>query len=129
MQASLASRTMLASGMLIAAFVVLHLAHYTLGLLQPEYFTLVYEAGRHDVYSMVVHGFQNSMYCAVYVVAMIVLGFHLSHGIQSSLQTIGFNHPRYTPKIRLGSGLIAWGIALGYLSLPLGVMLGFISLP
>src|SRR5205807_10172845 len=56
-QASIATRTMLLSGLVILAFVIFHLLHFTLGAVQPEYHRAVDSKGRADVYAMVVHGF------------------------------------------------------------------------
>ena len=128
-QASAASRYMIHSGMIILIFVIVHLLHFTLGCLDPENYHLVDSKGRHDVYSMVVLGFQDVYYSGGYLVAMLALGAHLSHALSSVFQTLGFNHERYTPKIKVFAPLVAWGIALGYAAIPLSVLVGIISLP
>jgi succinate dehydrogenase / fumarate reductase cytochrome b subunit len=123
---STASATMAETGMLILAFVVFHLAHFTLGYVQPEYFHLTDSKGRHDVYRIVVEGFRHGYYSIAYMIFMTILGLHLSHGIASVLQTLGFNHSRYSPQINRCAPLLAWVLAFGYITIPLGVLFGFV---
>lgn len=128
-QASAASLYMMQSGMVIFIFIVIHLLHFTIGVLQPEYFILEDAQQRHDVFSMLVYGFLNKGYVAVYLVAMALLGLHLSHAIASMFQTIGINGPRITPAIRSIGSTVAWLIVLGYISIPLAVQFGLVRLP
>ncbi len=133
-QASFASRSMILTGLVVLAFVAMHLAHFTLGWLDAEAYDLkqtVQRDGqpfeRHDVFGMVVAGFHNDVFVILYAFAMVVLGLHLSHGLHSLFQTLGFRHPAYTPWIeRIGRGL-AWVLAVGFLSIPLAVRFGFIA--
>jgi len=127
--ASPASLYMLHTGMLIFLFVLVHLAHFTFGMLQPEYFGLHDVKGRHDVYSMAIHGFQCLPYAVFYIICMLALGVHLSHGIASFFQTLGFNHPRYSLRIQCVAKLTAVLIALGYIAIPLSVLFGVLRLP
>lgn len=127
-QASAASRYMLESGVVILIFVIIHLLHFTFGLLQPEFSSLHDEAGRHDVYSMVIYGFQNTTFAGIYIFALLCLGFHLSHAISSMIFTLGFYHEYFTPRIKRVSNALGWLIALGYISIPLAVQLGIINL-
>ncbi|HEX4047033.1 MAG TPA: hypothetical protein VH309_04340, partial [Elusimicrobiota bacterium] len=63
--------------------------------------------------------FHNPLYAGFYVLAMIAVGLHLSHGVQSAFQTFGVNHPRYTPFIK-GAGLaFALVVALTFASMPI----------
>ena len=130
-QASLASRTMIRTGMLVLVYVIYHLLHFTFGVVQPDGYAAVEklagDASRHDVYAMVLHGFSNPLVSLSYLVAMLVLGLHLSHGIASFFQTIGFNHPRYEPKIRCASRAIAWILVAGYLTIPAAVLFGILK--
>lgn len=128
-QASAASLYMMQSGTVIFIFVLIHLLHFTLGYLQPEHFSLVDAAGRHDVYSMLIHGFQNKVYVAVYVIAMCFLGLHLSHAISSMFQTLGIDGPRITPIVGCAAKLISVGIVLGYSVIPLAAVFGILKLP
>ena len=65
-QASFASRTMIYTGALVFGFIVIHIMHYTMGKLQPEYFHILDAKGRHDVYAMLIYGFQNPFYSMIY---------------------------------------------------------------
>ena len=102
-QAGVSSRTMLYTGILVLLYVLLHVAHFTLGWVKPahvldpatgqtiavNYLDLHDAKGRHDVYGMVVAGFTNPVIAVIYVVAQLVLFLHLRHGIPSTFQTLG----------------------------------------
>ena len=128
-QASAASLYMLEGGIILLIFIIVHLLHFTVGVLLPENFSYTDSLGRHDVYKMLILGFQNGFYSVGYIIAMLCLGLHLSHGIQSFFQTLGFFHERYTECIKKLSCFLGWGIALCYIIIPLSVMIGFLTLP
>ena len=128
-QASFASLYMMQSGMVLLIFIIIHLLHFTLGVMQPEFFSLLDPQGRHDVYSMLIHGFQTKGYSLIYIVAMILLALHLRHAMASLFQTLGINGPRITPVIEKGAIALSTIIAVGYISIPLAVLLGIIGLP
>lgn len=128
-EASFASRYMLHTGLVILIFVVVHLLHFTFGVLQPENFFLIDSRGRHDVYSMVIHGFLDIRYSVLYIFCMLLLGLHLSHGIASLFRSLGFYHECYTKKINQFGCVLGWLLALGYISIPLSVILGIVHLP
>lgn len=128
-QASTASRTMIWSGLVILSFLVYHLLHFTLGLTHPEHHHLTDAQGRHDVYAMVVLGFQQPVVAIAYVVAMLLLAVHLSHGISSAFQSLGLNSPRGTATLRRASLIVALVVAAGNISIPVAVLLGLIRLP
>jgi succinate dehydrogenase / fumarate reductase cytochrome b subunit len=119
--ATFASRYMVMTGLLILAFVALHLAHFTLRWLQP---VPLLEDGHVDVYGVVLQGFRNPVYAGLYVAAMVMLGLHLQHGLQSVFQTLGFRHPGYTPGIVNLCRLVAIVVAVGYASIPVTILLG-----
>jgi len=127
LKASPASLYMVETGIVILIFVVVHLLHFTLRTFHPELAQLHDYAGRHDTYRMVIIGFQNPMYAWSYVFAMLMLGAHLSHGIGSAFQTIGFHHRYFKPRLDKLSTLIGWGIAFGYISIPVAVQLGVLG--
>ncbi|MEM9355320.1 MAG: succinate dehydrogenase cytochrome b subunit [Pseudomonadota bacterium] len=127
--ASLASRTMLSSGLVIFAFLIYHLLHFTLGVTDPGSHQLVDSAGRHDVYSMVVMSFSNIYVSGAYMIAMLFLGLHLSHATSSMLQTFGLANAssrRLTHRIGMGVALI---LMVGNISIPVAVLLGLVGLP
>ena len=128
-QASFASRTMLLSGLVILAFVVYHLLHFTLGVTDPGVHQLVDANGHHDVYSMVVSSFRNVFVSAAYIVAMIFLGLHLSHAISSMIQTIGLVSGEARKRVEQAGITIACVLMIGNISIPVSVLLGLIGLP
>lgn len=128
-QATTASLTMTQSGMIILAFVILHLLHFTFGKLQPQYAELLDSSGRHDVYSMVILGFQNSFFAVGYILALIFLGLHLSHGFGSVFQTLGFSKTEFKNNAQKLGQVFGVSIALAYISIPAAVLLGILSIP
>jgi len=128
-QASGASRYMLHSGIIILVFIAIHLAHFTMGCLQPEFYALKDELGRHDVYSMVINGFLTVPYSIFYIIAMICLGLHLSHAVSSMFQTLGIYGPKLSPCIDKAAKAFALIIVIGYSAVPASVLLGITALP
>lgn len=124
-QASTGSRTMVLTGLVILAFVLYHLAQFTLGLTHPEDFArkmTLHGERVPDVYAMVVLGFRSPVVAGLYVVAMILLGLHLSHGIPSSLQSLGLSNGAWAATIRrVGLGLTLFIVA-GNISMPLAIL-------
>jgi succinate dehydrogenase / fumarate reductase cytochrome b subunit len=126
---SYAARTMFVSGLLVLAFVVYHLAHFTFGWIAPSHHALTDAQGRHDVYAMVVRGFRIPAIAVSYLVAQAILASHLSHGLSSAFQTLGVTHPRLA-FLKAGFGkAVAAGIFLGNASMPLAALLGALHLP
>jgi succinate dehydrogenase / fumarate reductase cytochrome b subunit len=119
-----AARTMLASGIVVAVFVVFHLLHFTTRSIEPGYKTMRDAAGRHDVFGMVVDAFQRPAMVALYVGAMLLVGLHLGHGVASAIHTLGAHHPRYRPSLRHVGAIFAVLIVLGFLVVPLAVLGG-----
>ena len=76
----LTSRYMALSGLLVLAFVVYHLLHFTFGVVDPGSTRVVSPGHQPDVYASVVWSFQNPWIAGSYVVAMVLLGAHLWHG-------------------------------------------------
>jgi succinate dehydrogenase / fumarate reductase, cytochrome b subunit len=118
-QASAASRFMIWSGLFLIFFVVYHILHFTTGAAHPQFNPL-------DVYGNVVIGFSSAPVIAVYALAMISLGFHLSHGVYSLFQTLGLNHPKYNSLRRALALASGWLIPIGYLTIPAAVALGIL---
>lgn len=119
-KSSFASRTMYVSGPILFFFIVFHLAHLTTGQAHPDF-----DEG--DVYRNVILGFRQPVAFVAYLLAMGTLGFHMIHGVWSAFQSLGVNHPKYTPKIRnLATGLTALIIG-GNISIPVAVMFRLIG--
>src|SRR5271170_5600257 len=119
---SYASRTMYWSGPIVLAFVIFHLLQFTAGYIHPGS-----EFIEGDVYHNVVAGFQVWWVSVWYIFAVSLLGLHLRHGIWSMFQSVGLNHPRYTPLLKKAAIWIAVVIVLGYISIPISVLLGLVK--
>jgi len=139
-----ASRTIMMSGLVIAAFVIFHLLHYTfnvkavnllsepLGFHAPslksvDFSQLLDEKGRQDVFTMMVLGFTVPIVSAFYIVAVALLCLHLSHGMRAMFQSIGwawtFGGSENVPNL-----LARWGavfIFFIYSSIPVAVLCGY----
>lgn len=126
--AGYASRTMVASGFILFAFIGFHLAHYTLFFVDGSFSELRDQMGRHDAYTMVVKGFSHYIVSGFYLVAVGLLCAHLAHGIPSFFQTLGLRHPRYTPILDVVGPAVALAIFLGFASVPIAVMAKWVTL-
>ncbi len=130
-KSSFGGRTMIWTGLMIFAFLVYHILHFTVGSVQPEHFHYVENFGpngmfeRHDVFKMVILGFRDPLVSGFYVLGVVLLGFHLSHAVQSMFQTLGFNNPKYFGTIEKASGIFGVAIALALISIPVSIFLGF----
>ena len=115
---SFAVKTMIFQGVLILFYLINHLIHFKFG----THYTVVYGGVEmRDIYKLVVEEFQSPLYTLFYVLMMVVLGFHLSHGFYSSFQTLGFNHPRYSPWLKRGGCAFALIVSMGFLIQPVFV--------
>ena len=137
-QATVTSRTMIWSGVVVGLFVVFHLAHFTFAWVHgvevqnpstgrwewKNYLELRDAKGRHDVYSMMVAGFTTPWLSILYIVAQVVLFFHLLHGVQSSFQTLGLKNGRFRRAIQLLGFATATLILAGNLVIVIGVWYG-----
>jgi succinate dehydrogenase / fumarate reductase cytochrome b subunit len=119
---SYASRTMYWSGPIVLAFIIFHLLHFTAGVIHPN---ATFTQG--EVYSNVVSGFQVWWVSLWYIIAISLLGLHLSHGIWSMFQSVGLAGKRQTPLLKRLAQAIAILIVLGYISIPISVYLGFVK--
>jgi len=115
---SWASRSMMLSGPVVAAFVIFHLLHLTTGTIHPQFVPL-------HAYENLVNGFLIP-FALAYIVAMVLVGFHLSHGIWSLFQSLGLSHPRYTPLIKKFAAIFSWVLIAGFLSVPIAVLTGLV---
>ncbi len=132
-ESTLSGRTMIYSGLLVLAYGVYHLAHYTWGVqavIPAEHFREgVKDAlGRPDVWHMVVWSFGQVPVALVYIIANVLLGLHLSHGIASTFQTLGLTSAKWRPVIQRMGPAVGAAMAAGFISIPVAVMLGLVSL-
>jgi succinate dehydrogenase / fumarate reductase cytochrome b subunit len=121
---SYAARTMMWSGPIIAAFVIFHVLHLTVGAVMP-----LREVGvnQPDVRYNVVSGFQNPLVTGFYILAVVLLCVHLYHGLWSMLQSLGWISPRYDEKVKKAAAATAILICLGFVSVPLAVLAGVVT--
>jgi succinate dehydrogenase / fumarate reductase cytochrome b subunit len=123
-----AARTMWVSGVLVLLFAIYHVLHLTVGVVDPAgaYGALDSE-GRHDVYGMVIAGFQHWPTTAIYTVAMVVLSLHVSHGASSMLQTLGLRRPGNASGFDKVGPALAIFLLIGNLSMPLSILAGLVG--
>ena len=105
---SLGSATMPYTGILLLAFVVFHLVNF--------HFV---DKTNTTIYDIVSEAFQSPLYVMIYIAAMIVAAVHVSHGFWSAFQTLGANHPKYMPLIRILSLVFALDVGIGFGALPI----------
>ena len=118
---SYASRTMYWSGPIVLAFIIFHLLQFTAGYIHPQ---ATFVQG--DVYQNVVSGFKVWWVSAWYIFSLILLGFHMRHGLWSAFQSLGLNHPRHTPVLKQAALWITILIIAGYISIPVSVLAGWV---
>jgi len=125
--ASIAAKTMVISGSILACFLVFHLLHFTALYIHPEWKGWEDALGRHDVYSLVIVGFRDPLASGFYLVGLFLLCMHLSHGIQSFIQTLGVRTRKIAEPLSFASPYLAGLIFLGYASIPVASFLGIIK--
>jgi succinate dehydrogenase / fumarate reductase cytochrome b subunit len=127
-KATLASRSMAISGLIVLIFVLYHLAHFTVRVTDPRFLLLKADPlNRYDVYSMMVYGFQNVYVSAFYILGLFLLTLHLTHGTSSFFQSLGLNDQKLTPRLATAGRVLAWLIFIGYTSIPVAVLLHFVK--
>jgi succinate dehydrogenase / fumarate reductase cytochrome b subunit len=113
---SLVARSMLLQGLIVLGFVVLHLITFKYG---ANYDTTIDGVKMRDIFTLVSETFMSPLYVAWYVIAVVILGFHLGHGLASSFQTLGLNHPKYSELIKKISVLYSFVVTAAFVSQPL----------
>jgi len=107
-RATIASRTMAVAGIILFAFIVTHVKMFKYGN----------KEGVDGLWGLVMRTFQDPLMVTWYVLAMLALGLHLSHGVGSAFQTLGVARPSLRTKLhRLGMA-VGWAVALGFISFP-----------
>lgn len=115
---SIASTTMIWTGLATMVFVVVHVAHIKYGAW--------YEIGEppvRDLYRTEAEIFSSPVWVTVYVIAMVLVGFHLRHGFSSAFQSLGASHPIYTKRLVVLGTVLAVIIAAGFAVIPIWVYL------
>ncbi|MFT7587980.1 MAG: succinate dehydrogenase / fumarate reductase cytochrome b subunit [Limisphaerales bacterium] len=99
---SWASQNMIYLGLVLLVYIVMHLAQfwYVMKFGQVEHYETPNGVHVKDMWTIVIEAFKIPWIVAAYVISMLALGLHLVHGFQSGFQTVGVNHPKYTPIIK-----------------------------
>ncbi len=116
-QKNIASSSMILTGLAILIFVPIHVWMFKYG---PHY---DYGNGVRDLYRLEVENFSSPVAAGLYIAAMVIVGLHLWHGVPSSFQSLGFNGPKFTPRIRKVGKVSAVVIAGGFIAITLWVYL------
>lgn len=122
-QRSLASRTMALSGFILLGFIVFHVLQFTTLTIEPTPLT------QGEVYANLYFAFEEWWIVAIYVLAVVVLGFHLRHALWSVLQTHGFDKPNRNPSFRRGANFTAIAVTVGFAAIPIAVISGLLPEP
>ena len=112
---TIGSATMVLTGLVVAVFVAIHVADFRAPMLA---------GGIDDLAAAVRTRLSSPLGAGIYLVGVTALGVHLSHALQSALQTLGLEHPRWTPVLRAAARALALVIALGFASFPIVLFLG-----
>jgi succinate dehydrogenase / fumarate reductase cytochrome b subunit len=115
---TLASSTMIASGLWLLVFVVVHVRTFKFGA-HP-----VTAEGITDLYQIEMDAFRSPLAVAFYVLSMVVVGSHLWHGVVSGFQSLGADHPKWTPRIKVVARLLAFGIPAAFIVIALWAHFG-----
>ena len=108
--ASWASRNMIWTGLFILLFLIFHFYNYY----------IPFKSGHvEDHYTLVTSLFDKWYYTLFYVLAFIALGFHLSHGIESAFQSLGYPREKCYKAVKICGQIIAWIVALGFSAIAL----------
>ncbi len=128
------SRYMLMSGIVILAFIIYHLAHFTARLPAingvgdfTKLKTSLHGDTVPDVYAMMILGFQVWWVAAFYLIAQALLFIHLGHGISSAFQSFGLRNHVWWPRIQLLAKVVSIAIFLGYASIPAAIFLRIVG--
>ncbi len=129
---SYASRTMLMSGLIVLAFIIYHLLHYTvqlqaINLTGQNFVPLHDEKGRHDIYRMMIIGFSNLWVSLFYLIGVGLLALHLSHGASSMFQSMGWKTEPLGRWLDRLAPLLALVLFVGYAAIPLSVLTGLMK--
>jgi succinate dehydrogenase / fumarate reductase cytochrome b subunit len=122
-----ASRTMRVGGSLLLAFIIFHLLHFTTRQVDPAHWGNRSDAtGHYDIYGNVVASFRLWWVSAIYLVAMVLLGLHMWHGVWSFGRSLGAAKPGDNPLKRRVAPALAILLWLGFSAVPIAVLLGVI---
>lgn len=146
LNATLSSRYMKHTGVVVLAFIIYHLAHFTVGAAQAGSFKTAlaeYTMGAdfhlmgvplvakgqhvHDVYSMVYLGFANPVVSLFYIIAVALLSLHLLHGVDSMIQTFGLRNHRWSVCLRRVVAIYCFVYLVGNVAIPGAILTGLVK--
>ncbi|MGL5942872.1 MAG: succinate dehydrogenase cytochrome b subunit [Waterburya sp.] len=122
---SISSRTMLITGLILLGFLILHLATFKFG---TYYSTVINGVEMRDLSRLVMEKFQSPVYAFGYTGVMVMLGFHLRHGLWSAWQSIGLLNSKISSLVYAIALLMAILITLGFVVLPLAIYFNNLAL-
>jgi succinate dehydrogenase / fumarate reductase cytochrome b subunit len=128
MKKTFASKSMIYTGLILGAFIIYHLFHFTVRAPFTGAVVGTDSLGRFDVFTMVVTAFGRAFTVLVYLVAMISLFLHLSHGVQSTFQSLGLNNDKTQPGFIVFGKALSAAFLIGYGAIPVAALVGFLSL-
>ncbi|MFP3869844.1 MAG: succinate dehydrogenase cytochrome b subunit [Syntrophobacteria bacterium] len=111
---TISSRTMPYTGLLILIFVAVHLSTVS------RFFV---ERAETTIFEVITRVFSSPVYIAFYTTAMVIVAFHVRHGLWSAFQTVGANHPKYMPLVEKASIVFAVVVGVGFGTLPIAISL------
>lgn len=117
------SKYMIYTGIVVGIFLGIHFMNFyfiKLGFVQTD---LILANGEPDFYNIARQLFSSPVYSVLYIVLISVLGFHLNHAFQAGFQSLGVNHPIYTPLIKKISTIYTFIIVIGFNIIPLYFLL------
>lgn len=118
---SFLSKYMIYTGAVVFIFLLIHFMNFY--FVKLGWASAPAGIDAHDFYSMAMLLFSNKVYSLLYIVLILLLGFHLNHALQSGIQTLGFNHNRYTVCVKRFSTFYAVFITLGFCLIPVYFLL------
>lgn len=120
-------RFMVVSGILTGFFVIIHVVHAKVGLIDAELHTWVDPWGRKDVYNMVILGLRTPLLGAAYALGLTGLLFHMGHGVHSALATLSVSRSRLAHRLQVWLWLVLGTIYAGYISIPIAAWIGWLA--
>jgi succinate dehydrogenase / fumarate reductase cytochrome b subunit len=124
-QSTVFVRTMALSGLVVLSFLIFHVLQFAAGL--SPHAGLYDLEGRHDVAAMIIQSFHNPWVSGFYLLSLVLLGMHLSHGISSIFQTFGLNGRKSSGLIKCAALVASWALMAGFASIPLASVSGYLK--
>jgi succinate dehydrogenase / fumarate reductase cytochrome b subunit len=122
-QSTWASRNMVMLGILIFAFLCIHMGDFWFKMKFTDQLDVVTYAGMDygvkDLFTRVDVAYQELWIVIIYLIGMIALAFHLAHGFQSAFQTLGWNHTKYNGLIKTVGWIFAIILPIGFAIIPI----------